>query len=109
TACHHEIDKTSAPAKINTEKIRTVKEIVHELKQDDVILDVQNLKVSFPIVKGILHRKVGELRAVDNISFQVRKGETFGLVGESGCGKSTLARTLLRLNDPSGGNIIFNG
>ncbi|MCY9693169.1 dipeptide ABC transporter ATP-binding protein [Paenibacillus alginolyticus] len=108
-ACYHDIDKMSAPAKINTEKIRTVKEVVHIHKHEEVILDVQNLKVSFPIVKGILHRKIGELRAVDNVSFQVRRGETFGLVGESGCGKSTLARTILRLNEPSGGKLIFNG
>jgi len=108
-ACHLDIDKSLAPAATRAETVRAVKEVVHEPKREDVILDVQDLKVSFPIVKGILQRKVGELRAVDRVSFQVRKGETFGLVGESGCGKSTLARTLLRLNEPSGGKMIFNG
>ncbi|UUZ96771.1 ATP-binding cassette domain-containing protein [Paenibacillus sp. P25] len=94
---------------MKAEQTRTVKDIVHEHKPEDVILDVQNLTVSFPVTKGILQRKSGEIRAVDNVSFQVRKGETFGLVGESGCGKSTLARSLLRLYTPSAGRILFGG
>ncbi len=109
TACHHDITVKTVPSRIKEEQVRPVKEAVHQPKPEDVILNVQNLTVSFPVVKGLLRRKTGEIRAVDNVSFQVRKGETFGLVGESGCGKSTMARALLKLYQPSGGRILFHG
>lgn len=73
------------------------------------ILEVKNLKKHFPIRKGLLMKQVGSVKAVDDVSFQVRKGETLGLVGESGCGKSTLGRTLIRLYEPSEGDITFEG
>jgi oligopeptide/dipeptide ABC transporter ATP-binding protein len=77
---------------------------------DDVILEVKNLKKYFPIKRGILFsRHVGDVKAVDGVSFYIRKGETLGLVGESGCGKSTVARTIIRLLDPTDGEIIFDG
>jgi oligopeptide transport system ATP-binding protein len=76
----------------------------------DVLLDVQNLEVHFPITQGIvIQHKIGAVRAVDGISFQVKKGETLGVVGESGCGKSTTGRTILRLNKPTSGHVYFNG
>lgn len=76
----------------------------------DVLLDVQNLEVHFPITQGIvIQHKIGAVRAVDGVSFQVKKGETLGVVGESGCGKSTTGRTILRLNKPTGGHVYFNG
>ncbi|WP_462413320.1 ABC transporter ATP-binding protein [Neobacillus sp. Marseille-QA0830] len=73
------------------------------------LLKVEHLKKYFPISGGIFGRKVGEVRAVDGVSFTLKKGETFGLVGESGCGKSTTGRMLLRLIEPSAGMIEFDG
>ena len=74
------------------------------------LLEVKNLKVHFPVEKGILFRKtVGHVRAVDDISFTIFKGETLGLVGESGCGKSTTGRAILRLIDPTSGTLTFEG
>ncbi|MBO1514052.1 ABC transporter ATP-binding protein [Metabacillus bambusae] len=109
TACHHDIDKMTTPTIIRNEKERIVKEVNKKKNKNDIMLEVKDLKVSFPIVKGFFRRKVGEVKAVDHVSFNIKKGETFGLVGESGCGKSTLARSILRLNDIAGGNILFKG
>lgn len=75
----------------------------------DILVDVKDLKKYYPIHAGFFRRKVGDVKAVDGISLQLRKGETFGLVGESGCGKSTAGRTLLRLTDTTEGQIIFDG
>jgi ABC-type oligopeptide transport system ATPase subunit len=63
----------------------------------------------FPITRGLFRRKVGEVKAVDDVSFHIRKGETMGLVGESGCGKTTVGRCILRIYQPTGGKINFNG
>ncbi len=73
------------------------------------LLEVQDLKKQFPIVKGLFSRVSGQVRAVDGVSFHIRPGETLGLVGESGCGKSTVGRTLLKLLEPSGGTIRVDG
>lgn len=75
----------------------------------ETILKVNNVKKYFPIKGGVLRRTIGQLKAVDDISFSVKKGETLGIVGESGSGKSTLGRVLLRLLDPTEGQIIFQG
>ncbi len=73
------------------------------------ILSVTNLKVHFPILRGVLRRQVGAVRAVDGVSFDVIPGETLALVGESGCGKSTVARTIVGLNQPTGGKVEIEG
>ncbi|HEX9015787.1 MAG TPA: dipeptide ABC transporter ATP-binding protein [Chloroflexota bacterium] len=74
------------------------------------LLEVNNLKMYFPITQGIvLQRKVGDVRAVDDVSFFIRRGETLGLVGESGCGKSTTGRAILQLYKPTGGSVRLDG
>ncbi len=75
----------------------------------EFILEAKGIKKYFPIRKGFFMREVGQVKAVDNIDFSVRAGETLGLVGESGCGKSTLGRTLIRLYEPTAGEITFEG
>lgn len=77
------------------------------MAQSDVILKVENLKKYFPIKAGVFSRVVGNVKAVDDVSFELRRGETLGLVGESGCGKSTTGRTILRLFDKTAGNVYF--
>src|SRR5437764_1361388 len=81
----------------------------HSVLSDEILLSVRDLRTYFPILGGVLRRKVGEVKAVDGVSFDIRKGETFGLVGESGCGKTTTGRTILRLQKASSGEIIFEG
>ena len=71
------------------------------------LLEVTDLKMHFPIRKGFLRRVVGHVKAVDGVSFSIQKGDTFGLVGESGCGKTTTGRCIMRLLDPSDGQIVY--
>lgn len=76
---------------------------------NDTLLEVRNLKKYFPIKGGFLRRTIAEVRAVDDVSFTVKRGETLGLVGESGCGKTTTGRTVLRLERATAGEVIFEG
>jgi peptide/nickel transport system ATP-binding protein len=79
-------------------------------RQDGALVELEDLKVYFPIKSGIvLDRHVGDIKAVDGVSLEIRRGETLGLVGESGCGKSTVGRTILRLYEPTAGRIVFDG
>ena len=73
------------------------------------LLEVVDLKMHFPVRRGLLQRRVGTVKAVDGVSFHLRKGETLGLVGESGCGKTTVGRAILRLLEPTGGGVLFDG
>src|SRR5947209_18782362 len=75
----------------------------------ETLLSVRNLKKYFPIRRGVLSRIAAHVKAVDDISFDINKGETFGLVGESGCGKTTAGRAILRLIEPDVGTIRFDG
>lgn len=76
----------------------------------EVLVDVQGIKVHFPITKGVIFDKVvGHVFAVDGVDLQIRRGETYGLVGESGCGKSTLGRAILHLDPPTAGTVTFDG
>ena len=86
-----------------------VKHPVKDLSNSDVLLEVRNLQKYFPIRHGFLSNKIKNVQAVDGVSFAIKRGETFGLVGESGCGKSTCGRTIIRLYEPTGGEIIFDG
>ncbi len=73
------------------------------------LLEINNLKMHFPITGGVMLRQIAKVKAVDDVSLYIKPGETLGLVGESGCGKSTLGKCAVRLNEPTAGEILFNG
>ena len=89
---------------------RTATDTRMTARSGETLLEVRDLVMHFPITQGILfQRRVGEVRAVDGISFRVKRGETLGLVGESGCGKSTTGRAILQLYKPTAGAVVFDG
>jgi oligopeptide transport system ATP-binding protein len=79
------------------------------MANDDHLIEVKNLVMYFPVLAGLLRRKVADVKAVDNISFYIKRGETLGLVGESGCGKTTTGRCIIQLYKPTGGQVFFEG
>ena len=79
------------------------------MTENNTLLDVRDLKKHFPIVRGLVRRQVGAVKAVDGVTFSIHRGETFGLVGESGCGKSTTGRVILQLYRPTAGKVTFDG
>jgi oligopeptide/dipeptide ABC transporter ATP-binding protein len=79
------------------------------ITSDSMIMDVEDLKMHFPVTRGILRRKVADIKAVDGVDFSIKKGETLGLVGESGSGKTTIGRCIMRLYRPTSGRILFEG
>lgn len=110
-ACHFTPSQRfrSAPASEEVIQHSNLERSKHEPGQEGQLLKVDSLVKYFPIWGGILNRQVGQVKAVDGISFFVKSGETFGLVGESGCGKSTTGRALLMLDKPTGGSVLFDG
>lgn len=79
------------------------------MARDDHLVEVENLVMYFPVLAGVMRRKVGDVKAIDGISFYIKRGETLGLVGESGCGKTTTGRCILQLYKATGGRISFDG
>lgn len=77
--------------------------------EEDALLTVSDLQVHFPVYAGIVRTEVARVKAVDGVSFSIPKGKTLGLVGESGCGKTTTGRAIVKLNDPTGGQVFFEG
>jgi peptide/nickel transport system ATP-binding protein len=78
-------------------------------EKNETLLEVKNLKMYFPVTKGVFKQKVADIKAVDDVSFSIKKGETLGVVGESGCGKTTIIRSILRMYEPTAGEVIFDG
>lgn len=107
-ACHRQIQKTSQVTVAKKDDSRNY-EASSTQGVSEKIMSVQGLKIYFPVTGGLFKKKIGDVKAVDDVSFDVLKGETFGLVGESGCGKSTIARAILRLNPVTDGKILFSG
>ena len=79
------------------------------MAKDDYLVEIKNLVMYYPVLAGFLRRKVADVKAVDDVSFYINRGETLGLVGESGCGKTTTGRCILQLSKPTGGQIFFEG
>jgi len=79
------------------------------MKEKNVLLEIKNLKKYYPVTAGLLSKQIGSIKAVDDVSFSLAEGQVIGLVGESGCGKSTLGKAILRLEEPTGGQIIYKG
>ena len=79
------------------------------MKDNTHLIEVENLYMYFPVTAGVFQRRIADVRAVDGMSFYIKKGETLGLVGESGCGKTTTGRCILQLYDGIKGNVFFEG
>lgn len=82
---------------------------ITDLPEKETILELKQIRKHFPIKAGVFQKKVGAVKAVDGIDLKIYKGETLGIVGESGCGKSTLGRTMIRLYEPTDGQIFLKG
>ena len=107
SACLLTAEEKAAKAEEIAAKKRKAAPISH-IKNENC-LEVKDVRKYFPVYKGIMRKKVGEVKAIEDISFYVRKGETLGIVGESGCGKTTLARCIMRVYEPEQGEIRFGG
>lgn len=106
-ACHLS-EEEKAAKKVEIDQ-KPVKKTERAVIGDEICLEVKDVKKYFPIYKGLMRKHVGDVKAIEDISFRVRKGETLGIVGESGCGKTTLARCIMRVYQPDSGEVNFNG
>jgi peptide/nickel transport system ATP-binding protein len=95
--------------KVSKERVQVFEKPELVMKDEETLLEIQDIKTYFPIKGGLFGKKVGEVKAVDGVSLKIARGKTYGLVGESGCGKTTLGRTILRLQEPTAGKIIYAG
>ncbi|OIK08865.1 glutathione ABC transporter ATP-binding protein [Bacillus sp. MUM 116] len=107
-ACHEDVTNKSL-LEVATGSVTLMDAPVEQKKMNETLLEVKNLKMYFPVMKGVFKRKVADVKAVDDVSFSIKKGETLGLVGESGCGKTTIIRSILRMYEPTSGEVIFDG
>jgi peptide/nickel transport system ATP-binding protein len=103
------MDEAGVEKHVSPERVVVFDKETEKVKTDEVLLEVKNLVTQFPIKGGIFGRTVDQFKAVNDVSFTLKKGKTLGLVGESGCGKTTLGRSILRLVEPSSGSIIYGG
>ena len=85
------------------------KETMMQSTNTDTLLEVRDLRMHYPITTGLFARQTGAVKAVDDVSFSIARGETLGLVGESGCGKTSMARSIVQLYKPTSGEVIFDG
>jgi len=90
------------------EKYKEISEVLL-MASNDHLVEVQDLVMYFPVTAGVMQRRIADVKAVDGISFYIKRGETLGLVGESGCGKTTTGRCILQLYKNTGGKVLFEG
>ena len=103
-ACYVDIPDRQAEITVSERQAPVIKPV-----SEEHLVEVKDLKMYFPITRGLLRRKVADVKAIDGVSFHIKKGETLGLVGESGCGKTTVGRCILRLYEPTAGQILLKG
>jgi peptide/nickel transport system ATP-binding protein len=108
-ACFYPVGQSERGPRIVIRKPQVTGEEAFTPVPGEVVLSAKNLVKDFPVTKGVLQRQVGSVSAVADVSFDIRRGETFGLVGESGCGKTTIGRLIVRMEKPTAGTISFAG
>lgn len=103
------MDEEGNGLKVTRERVQVFEKDYEAKNNNPILLEIKDIHTHFPIKGGLLGRQVGEVKAVNGVSFQLKRGKTLGLVGESGCGKTTLGRTILRLVEPTSGSIVYDG